>query len=631
MATAQLLTPRPLLVSAILLIAAPLIHWFALGPRVPAETYILLSQLSGTAPLDDPSNFIYSFARPPIYAVLGWIWVYPKALLLIGFLAHVAFNLCVFYLALLACRDLRPAVVPAWAVALVVASLVFPVGTLVHLVGHGTTLVPHDTYHTFSFRTFAFTAITIGYCFLVSGHLRWSLWATAASCYLHPTVGLIAFGLFTFSVVMQRPPEQRFRLALHWIAAVSVALAPMVWKLYAIPLPPALDAQMSYANWYSQMIKNEADDFSVLYQIAILPKTIAAYYLIIGSVLYAYAKVFADFRRDVSFWFAATVALLYVVAGIAEYVFAVLAPTPIARLLVSLTVGYRLLSFAFFPLIVLVTRLALVGFDALWRSMFESQRMPAGLLGSRPAVAAVAIVLLAWAMQLGSGIASGNARAASSYGTWALSSGRVAGIDAYLLAFARAAGDELLVPPLFVTQGDMVTYPFERDVFRIHAMDRNQPTRLPDRESLRLLTITGFANFIAGVRRNIPVGQGLVIPPYIGFIRDALPGHRIFFQEHHDGNLMLGAPRFAAFWTQRMIDLLGFDYEGMPSQYSGLSYTKMRSAYLGIDGARVERLRARHPSFRYFVTEPSHILPYEVALAASGLTVYDLDRPKPAK
>jgi hypothetical protein len=282
-------------------------------------------------------------------------------------------------------------------------------------------------------------------------------------------------------------------------------------------------------------------------------------------------------------------------------------------------------------LIVLVSRLALVGLDALWHPRRGSSGVSPGLRRIRPAAAAVGTVLLVWSMQLGGGVASGNAGAAVSYGAWALSSGRVAGMDAYLLAFARAAGDQLLAPPLFGTQGAMVTYPMERDVFRIRALDRSQPARVPDRESLRLLTITGFAEFIAAMRRNIPAGQGVVVPPYIGFIRDALPAHRIFFQEHHDGNLMLGAPRFAAFWTRRMIDLLGFDYEDMPSQYSGLSYTKMRSAYLGIDGAHVERLRARYPAFRYFVTEQAHSLPYEVAFSASGLTVYDMGRPTGAR
>jgi hypothetical protein len=90
---------------------------------------------------------------------------------------------------------------------------------------------------------------------------------------------------------------------------------------------------------------------------------------------------------------------------------------------------------------------------------------------------------------------------------------------------------------------------------------------------------------------------------------------------------MLGAPKFAAFWTRRMEDLIGFSYEGMPSKYSLLNVTRMRSAYLAIDGVRAARLKARYPSFRYFVTEDAHALPYEATFRAGGFVVYDLDRP----
>src|ERR1700752_1694638 len=93
---ATALTPRRLMLLVPLLAVAPFIHWFALGPRVPEGTFFLISQLSDTVAIDDPSNIIYSFARPPIYAVLGWIWAYPRAVLLTGFLAHVVFNASVF-------------------------------------------------------------------------------------------------------------------------------------------------------------------------------------------------------------------------------------------------------------------------------------------------------------------------------------------------------------------------------------------------------------------------------------------------------------------------------------------------------------------------------------------------------
>jgi hypothetical protein len=144
---------------------------------------------------------------------------------------------------------------------------------------------------------------------------------------------------------------------------------------------------------------------------------------------------------------------------------------------------------------------------------------------------------------------------------------------------------------------------------------------------MQFFTTENFAAFVDAVRRDVPAGEGLIIPLYCEYFRDALPTHRIFLQEHHDGNLMLGAPKFAAFWTRRMEDLIGFSYEGMPSKYSLLNVTRMRSAYLAIDGARAGRLKARYPSFRYFVTEEAHALPYEATLRAGGFVVYDLDRP----
>lgn len=133
---------------------------------------------------------------------------------------------------------------------------------------------------------------------------------------------------------------------------------------------------MSYADRYSQMIKNEADDFSIFYQIVILPKTIIAYLGLIGLVLYVYSRVFSDFRKDVSFWFAAVIPTLYIVGGVSEYVFAVLLPTPMVRTLVTLTIGYCLLSYAFFPLIVLTARLTLVGAERVWNALRDANRLP---------------------------------------------------------------------------------------------------------------------------------------------------------------------------------------------------------------------------------------------------------------
>ena len=91
---------------------------------------------------------------------------------------------------------------------------------------------------------------------------------------------------------------------------------------------------------------------------------------------------------------------------------------------------------------------------------------------------------------------------------------------------------------------------------------------------------------------------------------------------------MMGSPRFAAFWTARMRDLLGFDYEGLPSKASGLAATRLRDAYLAIDAERAVELRRRYPDFRYLLTEAPHALPFAVTLAEAGFVLYDLDAPR---
>ena len=76
-----------------------------------------------------------------------------------------------------------------------------------------------------------------------------------------------------------------------------------------------------------------------------------------------------------------------------------------------------------------------------------------------------------------------------------------------------------------------------------------------------------------------------------------------------------------------MRDLLRVDYEGLPSKVSGLSFTRLRQAYLAIDGARAAELRRRYPAFRYLLAEATHALPYDVVLTTGGFVVYDLERP----
>jgi len=379
---------------------------------------------------------------------------------------------------------------------------------------------------------------------------------------------------------------------------------------------------MRYGDWYSRMIKDEADDFSILYQLVVYPMHTTRLLLIIVLPAIVYMKLFPAFSTHRNFWYLVAIPCLFLAAGVLEFIFAVLLPTPLIHPLLALTPGYRTLSFAFFPLIVIGSRI--LHFLALESLQLLKPWLSRGSLHS----SALALVLISCLSLLASGFASGRAATSLRYAGWAWRAGEVPGVDIYLHGVHSSGGSLYYTPTLRVFAGAVVTYSAERNIFRIRSMDRAQPHAEIDVKAMERLGFYEFLDLVKQIRAQIPQGSGLIIPPYMQYFRDALPGHPIFFQEHHDGNLMLGSPVFARFWADRMTDLLGFSYEGMPSKYSGLSFAFMRNAYLRLTKADIQPLHRKYPEYRYLVTESTHILSFFKLVETDSFVVYDLRRPE---
>jgi len=77
--------PRWTLLIEALCFGQRFIHWDALAPRVSEGTFFSRSCLSETLASANPSNITYGFARPPVYAALGWVVANPLAFLTFGF------------------------------------------------------------------------------------------------------------------------------------------------------------------------------------------------------------------------------------------------------------------------------------------------------------------------------------------------------------------------------------------------------------------------------------------------------------------------------------------------------------------------------------------------------------------
>ncbi len=598
----------------------PVVNWLAFGPHVPEGTFFLISQLDQITTDSDPSNIAYSFARPPIYFLLDWLYDQPWSFLIAGFLAHAAFNFAVFTIAYMGLSRTREELATSSAIiiAALVAALVYPVAVLTGVAGHGTSLLPHDGYQNFSFRTIFAVLTAISYLCVLNGKPAAGLVVAGVSCYVHPTAGFILLGLLTLALVPNAVQKRQYPVLAAWVAAILFGATPMFIKMIFFELPTTLSVSLSYGNWYSMLIKNEADDFSILYQLLVYPLHTTRLIGLIFLPLFVYSRLFPGYANHRSFWFAGAIPCLFLAGAAIELFFAVIMPTPLVYLLSALTPGYRLLSFSFFPLIVIISRILhhfLLRFSGNW-----SLDKPRNFL----APAAVLLIVFINLALIATGLGKGRFASSVQYSKWAWQAGEVPGIDHYLAA-ANSGGTNLYSGPgLRFVRGAVVTYPKERNIFKIRMADRTQPPSTPDVDAMSRLSLAEFLQLITEIRTMIPAGSGLIIPPYMRYFRDALPDYPIFFQEHHDGNIMLGSPAFTKFWSDRMTDLLGFNYEGMPSKYSGLFHTIMRQAFLRLEETGLGAIHEKYPEYPYLVTEIDHALRYAIVVKTGSFVVYDL-------
>jgi hypothetical protein len=613
---------------ALLFIALPIINWLSFGPLIPERTFLLISTLDDINTHSDPSNIVYYFARPFLYSVIGWIFSQPLAFLVSGFICHSLLNSMVFTLAYLGIRKTNKehTNIAIIAAATFTAS-VYPLALLVGVTGHGTTLIPHDAYHDFSFRTIFLILSATSFIFLLRRKYGVALLVAALGCYVHPTAGVLYVGLTILAISPILLDRKQAKIWFVVFLAIIIAASPTLYKLLLFELPPTLFESMSYGDWYSQLIKDEADDFSTLYQLIYYPLHTSRLLFGIIGLLFIYSYFFDDYKKHRNFWFAAAFPVLFFISAIAEYFFAVVSPGPLTYPIIVLTPGYRILSLAFFPLAVLATRVIHHILNQLQESTafaratrFFNNCLPQILLQN----VVIVLIILSGLGLIGIGASSGNLKSALSYGSWAAKAEKVSGIDDYLRAAKKSGVDQYSEPSFYMMDEEPLTYDKERSLWNIRKYDQRQPAKIDNDIVNSRFRVDAFIQLVEQVRSNIAEGEGLIVPPYLRYFRDALPKHAVFFQEHHDGNLMMGSPKFMRFWNKRMIDLLGFTYEGMPSRYSGFSFSLMREKYLQIDTTSVASLHRKYPKYRYMITEIGHRLEFKAIIETGAYVVYDL-------
>ncbi len=124
------------------------------------------------------------------------------------------------------------------------------------------------------------------------------------------------------------------------------------------------------------------------------------------------------------------------------------------------------------------------------------------------------------------------------------------------------------------------------------------------------------------INNIIKKGSKIITPTYLYCFREFLPNYDIFFQEHDDGNFMLGSKKIYEKFKPRM-KLLSFSYQNLPSQVSGLMTNQIRKNWLELKGKDFEKFK--NQGFKYIITEKSHKINLPIIHEDSNWIIYEIN------
>jgi len=133
-------------------------------------------------------------------------------------------------------------------------------------------------------------------------------------------------------------------------------------------------------------------------------------------------------------------------------------------------------------------------------------------------------------------------------------------------------------------------------------------------------------DLILNINEKIPKHTGIIFLPYLVHARPILSDYDLFFQNHEDGNIMLGSAKIATIILERMKMLLGVTYKDIPPQYSWLQWSAIRNLYLKVNEKVLNNINEKYPAYQFFVTENTHKLSFPIIFQNDHYIVYKISK-----
>ena len=387
------------------------------------------------------------------------------------------------------------------------------------------------------------------------------------------------------------------------------------------------------ADYIAALYRDEIDDFSAVYQLLVHPNLLLlklAFCLSPIGLLVFHGKKIVNYRSLLRliplivlpflfFFFVALIELLYAKFGVFEF---------IMDKIIHSQVGCRVVKYAGLPAVFIWFSLILFYMDSLvklggiWKSLTSKMIAVNSLIYISILIfSLIAVLFVDYKNPYNYAHLVLNTNIEKNY--------KVEGRTSYYKALLNAGYSYDRVNEQFLF--DCKTGPIYRSRPDVSNSTASELYKNLSNDKLRSMVDIEFfdlfddlnerQHIIGEIQASLPSGAGIITPPYFNCFREFLPQYDVYFQEHDDGNFMLGAKQVYGACLNRMINL-NIEYSEIPTQSSGLNIDIIRRNWLKLSENDYLSIKNGEPKFSYVLTEASHYLNLEVIVKSDTWALY---------
>ena len=575
---------------------------------IPQQSHFFVSRIDKYDFSIDQSYQIYNLLKTPVYVFLDYVYTRPQLFVALSYI----FDLSIYYVLYLIIYKLTHNYTVALLIVIIFCPLslyvieyVFNINT--HFFTAKNVSLTWGRVILSSRILFAICYILIIYFFLKKKYLNFYIFLFI-SFLCHPNNSLIISSIFiTYFFFSYLFKKKDFKFFLITIAVSILGMLPGIYRITKIKTN---SINNSFQEWFSNSVRDETDDFSVIWNI-LSNKDELIFFLIIFffiSIVFLIKKFKSEELKKLYYLICSTILIFTVFLFIEIFIISFGQGYFIMTLLGPFSAGVKVLPQTYF-LFLLSFGFILNDFKINYKKL--NFLIFIGLL-----------VLNIYVLSVNFFYSRVHLTNQLNYLKDVSKLKKISTPEKlFELKNKYREINNPSYPNIFKTEKTFINNISKKsNIWQIY-----YENRFVDKEKVnrKYNNFKVYKKLLTSIRQNIPKNSKIIIPPYLGSLRDTLENYTIFFQEKHDGNLMFGSKKIFDIFYKRM-SMLKINYKSIPTEGSRLNYSYMRKNYLSLNENDFLEIKKNYPNYNYIITENTHDLNLELIHDDSYYKIYKL-------